>query len=230
MLAAVRAAAPRSRSMSASGTGGPRAIGGGGAGAGAAGAEPAWADAGWDGAAAGAGPAGAAALAGGAAGRGGWASRGRGAADRPGRRGGWAAAALGWLRSPGRPRSRGPPPGGSPRADPVPSRARWRRRPRLPRMAGRCGRCALGPVRPPPWAGSSRRRSSTTPCPPSRGRPGSAGTAHRRAIRWDRSRWPRPAPAGAFPSAWPLAGSGGCRGRSRRLRRHGGHRPLPMVV
>src|SRR5438552_1371552 len=56
------------------------------------------------------------------------------------------------------------------------------------RPAFRC----RAPLAHPTGAGS-RRRSSTTPCPPSRDRPGSAGRAHPRAIRWYRS--PRgPAP------------------------------------
>ena len=42
-----------------------------------------------------------------------------------------------------------------------------------------------------PWAGCSRRRNSTRPCPPSRDRPGNAGRAHPPAIHWARSRWPR---------------------------------------
>jgi hypothetical protein len=45
-------------------------------------------------------------------------------------------------------------------------------------------------IRAPPRAAGSRRRSSTTLCPPNPDRPGSAGRAHPRAIRWDRNpRW-----------------------------------------
>src|SRR5205814_10340511 len=51
---------------------------------------------------------------------------------------------------------------------------------------------AEGPSRWAGWAGS-RRRSSTTPGRPSRGPPGSAGTAPRPAIRWRRN---RPVPRG----------------------------------
>ena len=184
MFAAVRADAPRSRSTSASGTGGAdgaaagraaaavrpgrRGRGpcsGGGAGRGAApglrGRAAGRAGLGWPGSR----PADPAGPAAGAA-RPGWAGRGAGRAAESGPAAGGPPRPAGAVRGPG---------GGvaslrlAPDGWPVRPAPRW-------------------PVRPPPRAGSSRRRSSTTPCPPSPDRPGSAGTARPRAIRWDRSR------------------------------------------
>ncbi len=95
----------------------------------------------------------------------------------------------GWPRSPGGLRRPGPAPGKPPRPDPAPPReSGWRCRQPPVAPDGWPAR-RRWPVRPPPRAGSSRRRSSTTPCPPNPDRPGSAGTARRRAIRWDRNRF-----------------------------------------
>ena len=83
-------------------------------------------------------------------------------------------------------------------------------------------------------AGSNRRRNSTRPCPRSPGQLGNAGRARRRAIRSARSPWPRRRRNARAVHPRPLRGPGlGCcfaeiRGL-RRLRRHGGHRPLPML-
>ena len=139
----------------------------------------------------GAGPAVAAAPAGEAGPPRGLGRPGAGLADPAGPgRGGWAGRRAGLAEEPGR--LRAPAAGGSPRAGPVPWGSGRRRRQPAAAPDGWPVRPARRrwPVRPPPRAGSSRRRSSTTPCPPSPGRPGSAGTARPRAIRWARSRWP----------------------------------------